>query len=80
MTVNCNIAREWHAITSENKDYFSIEAYKNTSKHRKLRESCIFDTSKILINSANNNISEYEFTPPAIETINFSTRRYSSIT
>ena len=79
VTANCNAAREQHVTMPEKKDYFSLEACKNDSKHRKSRKSCVFNTAEMLLNRARNNQSLCELTLPTIEAINFSTRRYSSI-
>ena len=38
MTANCNAAREHHAVSSEGKECFSLEAFRRASKHRKLRK------------------------------------------
>ena len=79
MIVNCNIAREWHVITYENKSYFSVEACKNISKYRKSHKSCVFEIANILLYIATKSITPCELTLPTIDTVNFSTCRYASV-
>ena len=79
MMVNYNITREWYIVTSENKTYFLIKAYKNTSKHRKSYESCIFDIAKMLLTRALNCMLEIHLTLLSVDTRNMSIRRYPPI-
>ena len=43
MTVNFNMTRECHVVSSEGKEHFLLEACKNASKHRKSHKDSMFD-------------------------------------